>query len=216
MTDSNSGESWISRLTARLRQPLPGHAAQRRFEPELAFGRHAGPAPASARSAAVTLLMYPRDGAWHVPLTLRPAELPHHAGQVSLPGGNLLPGEESAVAALRELEEELGVSPNDVTILGRLTDLYLFTTDFLIVPWIGAARQRPEFRPNPREVAELLEVPLTVLVDPAARQVRRQQRKGVAFGSPGIVWQEHFIWGATSMILAELAEVCTPYSSRSG
>ena len=94
-----------ARLAARLKQPLPGWAAQARYQPELSFGRHLGPAPSDAKPAAVLILLYPNGGRWHVPLTLRSAHLPDHAGQVSLPGGLIEPGEDSRQAALREFTE---------------------------------------------------------------------------------------------------------------
>src|SRR5262245_28970580 len=78
-------------LGARLQQPLPGWEAQNRFQPELSYGRYHGPAPRDARPAAVLLLLYPKDGQWHVPLILRPAHMIDHANQVSLPGGVIEP-----------------------------------------------------------------------------------------------------------------------------
>ena len=96
------------RLAARLMQKsLPGRAAQRRFEPSLCYSRHFGPPTIRARAAAVLALLYPHEGQWHLPLTVRPATLVAHAGQISLPGGAVDPGETGPQAALRELEEEL-------------------------------------------------------------------------------------------------------------
>jgi 8-oxo-dGTP pyrophosphatase MutT (NUDIX family) len=192
-------------LARRLELPLPGREAQARFEPELACGRHFDRPAADAREAAVTLLLYPRAGAWHLPLLLRPANLALHAGQVGLPGGRLEAGETPRQAALRELEEELGVPPGDVEVLGRLSSLYLFVTNFHVVPWVAAARQQPHFQANPAEVVELLEVPLAHLSDPA-RQGRSQRReRGLVFSAPHYSLQRHEVWGATSMLLCELA-----------
>ena len=97
------------RLAGALRRALPGAAVQSRYQPQASYGRHFGPAPASARPAAVLVLLYPDAGAWHLPLTLRPMYLADHAGQISLPGGAVEPGESSELAAVRELDEELGV-----------------------------------------------------------------------------------------------------------
>jgi len=193
------------RLAARLRQhPLPGRAAQRRFEPSLCYGRHFGPPTIRARAAAVLLLLYPHEGQWHLPLTVRPATLVAHAGQISLPGGSVEPGETSPQAALRELNEELGVGAEEIELLGGLSPLYVFVTEFLVTPWVAVARRRPAFAPSSLEVAELLEVPLAHLLDPASQGRHARRQRGVELSAPHFVWGRHRIWGATGMILGEL------------
>ena len=130
--------------------------------------------------------------------------MPAHAGQVSLPGGAIEPGEDSRQAALREFSEELGAPTDTIELIGRLSDLYLFASNFRITPWLGAAPSAPAWYPSSREVDLLLEVPLAHLLDPAnTGQVERRQR-GLSFTAPCFHWQEQAIWGATSMILAEL------------
>jgi len=191
------------RLAARLQKPLPGWRAQARFQPELSFGRHLGPAPANARPAAVLLLLYPRAGGWHIPLISRPLHMPAHAGQISLPGGMIEPGETPCDAALREYQEELGAPAEDLTVLGQLSPLYLFASNFQITPWIASVQREPVWRPSEGEVDRLLEVPLDHLLDPAnTGHVERRQR-GLGFSAPCFEWQTDHIWGATSMILAE-------------
>jgi len=192
------------RLKARLERPLPGWQAQIHYQPELSLGRHQGPAPDTARQAAVLVLLYPRAGAWHVPLMLRPLHMPDHAGQVSLPGGMIEVGETSQQAALREYTEEFGASSEGLQLLGRLTPLYLFATNFQIAPWVAATNVAPRWQPSEAEVDRLLEVPLEHLLDPAnTTHVERRQR-GLEFRAPSYRWDGEQIWGATSMILAEL------------
>ena len=117
------------RLARRLAEPLPGRAAWMRCEPRLAFGRHAGPAPDNARRAAVMALLYWDGDQWRVPLTLRPEHFTEHAGQICFPGGGMDPGESPEQAAVREIDEELQIRPDDVTIVGRLSELYIFVTN---------------------------------------------------------------------------------------
>ncbi len=196
-----------SRLAARLKRPLPGRAAQVSFEPELSFGRHFGPPAADARPAAVLVLLYPMEGRWFVPLTTRPATMVVHAGQISLPGGRVESGETPEAAVMRELQEELGIARDGVEVLGQLSSLYLFGSNFIVLPWVAAARRRPDFRPSPDEVTELLEVPLEHLVDPAHMGSHARRQRGVAIKAPHYLWGRHRIWGATSMILAELVAI---------
>jgi len=194
-------------LEQRLRSKLPGRPAQARFEPELSYGRHFGPASCDARPAAVVALLYRDAGTWHLPLTVRAAGLTAHAGQISLPGGAVELDETSHAAALRELEEELAVDRGEVELLGRLTPLYLFASNFVVEPWVAWMPSRPAFVPDAREVAELLEVPLPDLLDRSRYGTHCISRGGLAFTAPHIVWQRHRVWGATSMILGELIAV---------
>jgi len=191
-------------LAARLRQPLPGWKAQARFQPELSFGRHLGPTPANVKPAAVLILLYPRLDQWHLPLILRPAHMPDHASQVSFPGGVIEPGEESRLAALREYSEELGAPTEEIEILGQLSPLYLFASNFQITPWVGAIHAEPSWNPSRQEVDRLLEIPLGHLIDPTHTSTIERRQRGLSFTSPCFCWESEHIWGATSMILAEL------------
>ncbi len=155
------------------------------------------------------VLLYPTEQGWQLPLTVRPTTLRGHAGQISLPGGTVEPGESSEAAALRELEEELGVARGGVRLLGRLSPLYVFVSEFQISPWVAAVAERPLFEPSPAEVSELLEVPLAHLLDGASRGIHRRRQRGIELTAPHFLWGRHRIWGATAMILSELvAAVC--------
>jgi 8-oxo-dGTP pyrophosphatase MutT (NUDIX family) len=195
------------RLTARLHLPLPGRAAQRTMEPELSYGRHFGPPRPDARPAAVVVLLHQLHSEWHVPLMVRPETLAHHGGQISLPGGTIEPGETSEDAALRELEEELGAQRFGALLLGPLTPFYLYGTNFFISPWVAAMRGPVAFSPSAAEVAEVLQIPLAHILDPANRGSHLHRRRTITFRAPHFAWQHHQIWGATSLILAELAAV---------
>ncbi|HET6880360.1 MAG TPA: CoA pyrophosphatase [Pirellulales bacterium] len=199
--DEDLPKKLAARLTAA---PPPGRAVQRTMEPGLCYGRHFGPPTYRAREAAVMVLLYPHAGEWHLPLTVRPATLPAHAGQISLPGGAIDAGESAPQAALREFEEELGVPRDEIVLVGALSPIYVFVSEYRVTPWVGATASRPRFRPSLAEVSELLEVPLERLRDPAnrGRHVRRQ--RGIELSVPHFLWGRHRIWGATAMILNEL------------
>ncbi|MHC4399331.1 MAG: NUDIX hydrolase [Planctomycetota bacterium] len=191
-------------LKRRLEKPLPGPMVGSRFEPRPRPLRNYDRFPPDARQAAVLILLYPHQGRWQVPLTVRPMHLPDHAGQVSLPGGAIEPGETSREAAIREFHEELGAAGHAIDLLGRLSPVYVAASNFRVEPWIGSADSRPPLVPNPDEVERLLEMPLEHLVDPASFGSHLRKENGRPYTAPHFVWQEHRIWGATCMILGEL------------
>jgi 8-oxo-dGTP pyrophosphatase MutT (NUDIX family) len=194
-----------NRLADRLAQGnLPGRQAQARFEPELSFGRHAGPAPDNARQGAVMILLYRHEDHWHLPLTLRPETMKEHPGQISLPGGAVDGDETTYEASLRELDEELGVGAAGIEPIGQLSPLYVFGSNFLVTPWLAKIDTRPDFVANPAEVAEILELPLTQLLDVRSYGSLDHQTSGITLKAPHIRLQNHRIWGATAMILGEL------------
>jgi 8-oxo-dGTP pyrophosphatase MutT (NUDIX family) len=153
------------------------------------------------------MLLYPDEIAWRLPLVLRPATLAAHGGQIGLPGGVVEESETSAQAALRELEEELGVSAECVQLIGELSPLYVYGTNFLISPWLSWTTSRPLFRPSAAEVDELLEISLADLVDRQRVGRFHRQIRGITFSAPALCIGEHCVWGATAMMLAELAAV---------
>lgn len=186
--------------------------------PALAYGRHRGPAAERSRVAAVAIALF-RDaaGQWTIPLTLRPATLTHHGGQISLPGGGLEPGETLLDAALREYAEELGVPAQLERCCGELSTQYVYASDHRVHPLVIAiSRPTERWRPDPAEVAAVIELPLAELADPQRRNTsireRVLQRAGVAVGSfsfraPHFEAGGRQIWGATAIILDELAQV---------
>src|SRR5262245_45026887 len=122
----------MNALTQQLAEPCEVHAAWSRFAPELTYGRHQMPPPPQARRAAVMVLLYPSAGALVLPLIERTADQTVHSGQVSFPGGAMELGESPETTALRELEEELGVSREAVQLCGRLTSMYIYASNFFV------------------------------------------------------------------------------------
>jgi 8-oxo-dGTP pyrophosphatase MutT (NUDIX family) len=198
-----------ARLNAALAAGLPGRAAHRAMAPELAYGRHQGPVPRDARRAAVVAALVPGEAGWCVPAMVRPQTMSHHGGQVSLPGGLIEEGETPQQAALREFEEELGASAAELEVVGTLSPVYVFISQFAITPVLAVARRRPAYCPNPHEVAAVVELPLATLADPACRGRHRIERHGLIFEAPHFAVGPHRVWGATSLILAELVALLT-------
>src|SRR5882757_70075 len=163
------------------------------------------PANFGAMKAAVLLAVIPRPEPMLL-FTRRTQTLARHSGQVSFPGGRSEAGDPSPVeTALRETFEETGIAPSFVTVAGYL-DRYLTGTGFDIQPVVGLLTEGFALSPDPREVAEIFEVPLAFLCDPSnrrreSRQIGERRRNFYAF-----TYQNHEIWGATAAIAVNLAQ----------
>jgi len=192
------------RLRRLLAGPLPGVAAQLRMAPE---PRLQAPDGTTLRPAAALLLIYPHDGESCVPLTVRASGLRHHTGQVSLPGGRLdHPDESVEQAAIREAQEEIGVVPSDVEVLGRLTPVPIAVSAHMLHPVVGFVHQRPAFSVAAHEVERLIELPVARLMEPAVIASEQRERPMVPQGLQRVPYfqvEGVRIWGATAMVLAE-------------
>ncbi len=140
-------------------------------------------------------------------LTRRTPHLRVHADQISFPGGRMEEGDASpAAAALREAFEEVGLPPAKVELLGCLP-LHLTVTDFLVHPFVGWIEPPVEFKPDPHEVAESIEVPLEFVLDAANHHRETLELHGVTHTFYVLYYAGHRIWGATAGILVSLARV---------
>jgi 8-oxo-dGTP pyrophosphatase MutT (NUDIX family) len=198
-------------LRDRLSQPLPGAPAHGRFAP---VPRRDGWAPhlrpPTARHAAALILLYPSASGPALPLTLRHRHLPHHGGQVSLPGGALNPGESPEAAAVREAEEEIGVPASAVRLVGALSTLWVGVSNFLVHPYVGLADAPPRFEVHPREVEALFEVPVADVLDAGRLHWSTRERDGVTVRFPYFDLGGQIVWGATAMVLGEFACLFDP------
>ena len=193
----------LNDIRAALQKPLPGIAAQIRLAPEYRVESLRAAPPPDARPAGVLILLYPHDGAWHFPLMKRVEDGLVHSGQISLPGGSQEAGESLRETALREACEEIGAACAEVEVLGELSTIYIPPSNFLVTPTVGYVDQQPDFRCDPREVDELIEVPLRTLFD---RDVVRREPwvlRGATVEVPLYQIGPHKVWGATAMILSE-------------
>lgn len=203
----------LSRIREGLRRPLPGLDAQLRMAPSPRLNWDPLKFPEGAKDGAALLLVYPHDDTVHVPLTVRGSGLRNHTGQVSLPGGRVDPGESLAAAALREAQEEVGIDPAAVEIIGALTPLHIPVSGYLLHPVVGVTTMRPAFQRAEWEVARIIEVPVPMLIDDAT--VKREMRTRLVNGRSIDVDVPYFdidgekVWGATAMVLAEFCAILT-------
>ena len=159
------------------------------------------------RDAAVLVPIIDRPDELTVLLTRRSNELPDHPGQISFPGGGIDPGDADAeAAALREAEEEVGLAPRHVTLLGRL-DTYLVRTGFSVTPVIGLLHPPFDLQAEAGEVDEIFEVPLAFFLDPGNRELHSRVFRGAERFFYAYPYGDYYIWGATAGMLSNLSEV---------
>lgn len=201
-------------LRLELRKPLPGHDGFLELSgykrPDLEAARRQDPPP---RESAVLALLYPKDGVPHILLMLRPTYDGVHSGQVAFPGGRREPGDASLEAtALREFTEETGASVGNVEVLGALSPVYIPPSRSLVTPYIGVVAQLGTVEPDPREVAQLIEAPLELLLRDDILKHREQYIAimGRAVEIPYFDVMGQVVWGATAMMIAELRELLRP------
>ena len=155
------------------------------------------------RPAAVLLAVTERENPGLL-LIHRPSNMRAHPGQVAFPGGKIDPGENPVEAALREANEELGIAPADVRIIGE-SDIYCTGSGFEITPVIGVIPPDIQLNPNPAEVAQWFEIPFDFALDPANHIQFTHERDGETFPLWQITWGDHRIWGVTAGVLVNMA-----------
>ena len=157
--------------------------------------------------AAVLLLLYAKEGVYHVLLNKRSELVEHHKGEISFPGGARDPEDRDFLdTALRETEEEMGVSRSDVTILGELDDI-VTRTNFGVRVYVGTIPYPYPFKPSQDEIAEVLEVPLSVLQDPANLRQDARWFDNQLTTSHAYACGEHLVFGATATILEQFLDL---------
>jgi len=170
------------------------------------------------RVAAVLMLLYPSQSEtrdengkqkfdWGLPLVLRPQYegVHNHGGQIGLPGGGREEQDENLMmTAIRETQEEIGVIVPKINILGSLSDLYIPPSDSLVTPFVGFLNAKPSFIPDPKEVARVIEAPLSFLQNPALRMQKQVKlANDVVLDVPYFAVNDDSICGATAMMLSE-------------
>jgi 8-oxo-dGTP pyrophosphatase MutT (NUDIX family) len=159
--------------------------------------------------AAVLVPLYLDAGALHAVFTKRRDDLRRHAGEISFPGGRQdSPEEDLRLTALREAEEEIGLPPDAVEMVGALPPTGTFVTSYKIHPFVGVIEAGRAWTPQPTEVEEVLELSLPDLV--TGFEMKRLIRRGVPIKTPAYTVNGQFIWGATARIVQNLLERLEP------
>lgn len=196
-------------LTSRLTKTLPGEDAQLRMAPKPVSGgpnRPMTPDNEASPSSVLVLLFPNEDHEWELVLTLRSNDI-DHGGQISFPGGRAEADETVSETALREAQEEIGIDPTAVTVIGKLSELYISHSSSRVTPVVGYLEKRPPFIANPDEVEEIFAIELDSLLTKNNLIEENWKLREHTYRVP--YWDIHRVplWGATAMMLSELLEL---------
>lgn len=159
-------------------------------------------------SSVLLLLVGSNTDTLNVLLTLRSSNVHHHKRQISFPGGHCEKGEELVSTALREAEEEIGLNPNEIRIIGMLSPLYVPPSETLVYPIVGYIKDIEKLNINYDEVEEVILQPLFYFLDENTRTIEKWLWEGRNIDVP--LWNVHKdvpLWGATAMILSEFVDI---------
>jgi 8-oxo-dGTP pyrophosphatase MutT (NUDIX family) len=195
---------FIDQLEQELKSILPGRRAQYKMAPELRLENRNG----YYQNAAVMILLFIRNDAWHTVLMKRPEYTGAHSNQISLPGGKFEKSDaDLQETALREIREEIGIDDSRIRILGNLSRLHIPVSGIEVLPVVGFYPDEPDFQPDPSEVAYLIETSLKDLVNPLNTREKIRTLMCKLVKVPYFQIGEEQVWGATAMILSEFLEV---------
>ena len=194
----------VKKLERLLKEPLPGRLGHLTMLPQPIVEKRFS-VREDHRKGAVLMLFYPDSHNSFVPFIKRPEYPGVHSGQIAFPGGKWEPSDRDlSVTALRESEEEIGVYAEKVTLLGKLSDVYIPPSNFLVSPYIGFISEKPDFKPEPKEVERIISCPFPVLLDKEIRKLTQVKgSSGPRFETPYFDIENEVVWGATAMMLGE-------------
>jgi 8-oxo-dGTP pyrophosphatase MutT (NUDIX family) len=182
---------------------LPGIEAQKLMKPHV---RTLQPAPSSAKKAAVLIVLYYKQNQLSTVFIQRPEYNGAHSGQISLPGGMHECSDSNMLAtAIREANEEIGVNPHHINILGALTPLYIEVSNTNVHPFVAFSEKIIDFRIDTKEVVHIIETPVSYFSNPENRHVGNIKVRDKDIEAPWYDIQGKQIWGATAMIMAEFS-----------
>ncbi len=196
---------FIEKLRSEINKELPGEQAQFMMAPSKIRERVN---KYNFQRAGVLLLLYPLDKNIFFVLIKRSEDEGPHSGQIGLPGGKYEQKDNNIFnTALRETYEEIGVPPENVDIIGRLSLLHIPVSCYLVTPVVAAMYHTPRFHTEENEVSEIIQLPLSSLQNRELRKVDNITRGGLPDSVPYFSFNNHRVWGATAMILSEFSEI---------
>lgn len=202
--------SLLNHLKEKLQSPLPGNSSHRKMMEHREPLSKVDLDKLKPRKSAVLILLYPKNDELYTTYILRPEYPGVHSGQIAFPGGKMEETDSNLEeTALREAFEEVNINPQDVEVLGQLTELYVPPSNFLITPFVGYQSKPPNFIPQISEVSKIIESPLSTLLNPQAIKDHTIPLATKKLKVKGFYFDEHIVWGATAMITKELVDLIT-------
>ena len=200
---------FIENLSRHLTKPLPGKLAQHKMAPVGRLDLLNAPIVGTPINSAVLILLFPENNQLNTVLIKRPSYQGVHSAQVSFPGGKTAKIDSSIEAtALRECNEEIGVESSEIKLIGSLTPLYIFASNFMVYPIIGYCNYKPTFKPDKKEVDYLIQTNIDTFQNPATiKHTEVIASNGDKIATPYYNIQNEIVWGATAMIISEFVEV---------
>lgn len=196
---------FFNNLINELSKELPGEKAQLKMAPGI---RDYFKPSTKSRKAGVLILLYPKNEYIYIAFIKRTEYDGPHSGQISFPGGKSEKSDNNIIeTALRESQEEIGIIPDKVKVIGQLTPLNIPVSNFIVYPLIGIYDQEPAFTADPKEVEKILEIKLKDLLNPANCTRKEFNYGEIAFSAPIYCPSDITIWGATAMMLSEFLEI---------
>ncbi|NOX47294.1 MAG: CoA pyrophosphatase [Chlorobi bacterium] len=200
---------FIAKLKKQLRKPLPGKEAHLKMASRARLNELKGKYDtSSAKQSSVLILLYPFKASVFTVLMKRNSYNGVHSGQISFPGGSHEKSDGSFIeTALREANEEVGILPENVKIIGELSDMYIPPSNFMVHPIVGFSKEKPHLIPDATEVAQIIEANLTAIFNETDFKEMELDVRGHKIKTPCYNVNGHVVWGATAMMLSELNEV---------
>lgn len=198
----------IENLRVRLTQSLPSTSSHQKMMKHRLPIDQIDAEKLNAKKSAVLITMYPYQNDIHIVLTKRAEYKGVHSGQISLPGGKVEDQDRNLEqTALREAQEEIGIDPAKVDLIGSLSQLYIPPSNFIVQPFVGFMSEEPLMKAEEKEVDQIIRVPLSFLMESKNIKAAKVSTTNGTFQVNAFHYEGHVIWGATSMILAEFADV---------
>jgi len=202
---NNKIETLSKRIRKRLKESLPGFEYQERMSPK---PRKYLDEKFPLKKAAVLILLFPLDEIIHIAFIKRSVYDGPHSGQISFPGGMFEEGDQDlSNTALRETMEEIGINPKEIHLLGNLSTLQIPVSQFEVSPYVAYTKYTPRFVLDPKEVQEIILIPLHKLADKSIISNEIRILGNIRYTIPFYKINENKIWGATSMILSEFLKI---------